>query len=305
MTKPHNLKVMNFRYTFCSNLIEIIKQQTDMKKYFIMVFSVLCYTFAATQPPQTAVTFQSKGHEHFWVYLNKQLQNTHADEVVIAKDLAPRTYQITIVMDNRQKTTLKTKITLHTGVNNFEVAYIPQNNRLILTTTDKYAQTSYTMGNMSYQKTSQYKSNMQRPHNTYQQAPVSAQNPAYNRQSIPPRKPAHVAHPTASHGTAALNAPRPCHEKDFLEIKHLIQKETFEDTKLTIAKQATSAEWLTVDQLSEIAMLFTYEDTKLQYLKFAYDFCYDPNKYYKLNKVFTYSSSIDELNEFVQAKRSR
>lgn len=85
----------------------------------------------------------------------------------------------------------------------------------------------------------------------------------------------------------------------------MIQKETFEDTKLTIAKQATSAEWLTVDQLSEIAMLFTYEDTKLQYLKFAYDFCYDPNKYYKLNKVFTYSSSIDELNEFVQAKRSR
>ena len=95
----------------------------------------------------------------------------------------------------------------------------------------------------------------------------------------------------------------PCNDRDFHEIKMLVANETFEDKKLTIAKQATQAEWLTVDQLAEIAMLFDFENTKLEYLKFAYDYCFDPNKYYKLNKVFEFSYSIEELNDYIQSHR--
>ncbi len=301
-----------------------------MKKYVLTLVSVLCFVLAIAQPPQTAVAIQSKGHERFWVYINKQLQNERADEVVIAKDLAPRTYSVTIVMDNRKQTTFKTKITLHTGVNYFEVAYLPQNNRISFREADKDAQMAgdaiNAFGRMVYQMDAQYNVNTQQQryqdniHGQNGHIPAQAPNhtrvqePAHNynynttpsQERMPSQKPmvpAPNSTPASVPAPEPAPAPKPCNDKDFMEIKQLVQKETYEDAKLTIAKQATAAELLTVDQLAEIATLFTFEDTKLQYLKFAYDFCFDPNKYYKLNKVFTYSSSIDELNEFLQTKR--
>lgn len=268
-----------------------------MKKYVLTLVSVLCFVLAIAQPPQTAIAIQSKGHERFWVYINKQLQNERADEVVIAKDLAPRTYSVTIVMDNRKQTTFKTKITLHTGVNCFEVAYLPQSNRISFREADKDAQMAVeavnAFGRKVYQTDAQYNANTQQQRYQDNAHGQNGHIPAQAPNHTPVQEPAPVVAP----------APKPCNDKDFMEIKQLVQKETYEDAKLTIAKQATAAELLTVDQLVEIATLFTFEDTKLQYLKFAYDFCFDPNKYYKLNKVFTYSSSIDELNEFLQTKR--
>jgi hypothetical protein len=42
-----------------------------------------------------------------------------------------------------------------------------------------------------------------------------------------------------------------------------------------------------------------FEDTKLQYAKFAYNKTYDIGNYYKLNDAFDFSSSIDELNAYI------
>ena len=54
--------------------------------------------FSVAQPPQTAVTIQSEKHEHFWLYINNELQNERSDEAVIVKNLAPSNYNFTIVI---------------------------------------------------------------------------------------------------------------------------------------------------------------------------------------------------------------
>ena len=91
----------------------------------------------------------------------------------------------------------------------------------------------------------------------------------------------------------------PCSDEDFYEAKRTIENADFEQTKLTIAKQIVASELMTARQLAEIANLFDFESSKLEFLKYAYPYCFDKNKYYMVNNVFTFSSSVDELNEYI------
>ncbi len=86
------------------------------------------------------------------------------------------------------------------------------------------------------------------------------------------------------------------------QMKKSISSKSFEDSKMTLAKQATRGKCLTAEQVKEIMGLFTFEDSKLEYAKYAYDFTYDVDNYYMVNDAFTFESSIDDLNEFIEGK---
>ena len=47
---------------------------------------------------------------------------------------------------------------------------------------------------------------------------------------------------------------------------------------------------------------FGFEETKLEFAKYAYDFCTEKNKYYMVGDKFSFSSSKDELNEYLEGK---
>ena len=46
-------------------------------------------------------------------------------------------------------------------------------------------------------------------------------------------------------------------------------------------------------------MELSFDSAKLDYAKFAYNKTYDIGNYYKLNDAFDFSSSIDELNAYI------
>lgn len=81
-----------------------------------------------------------------------------------------------------------------------------------------------------------------------------------------------------------------------------IKSKSFEDTKITTIKQIIKANCITVSQLSQIIKLLTFEESKVQVAKFAYDYVSDTNNYFQINDLFTYSSSVDELNEYLKSK---
>lgn len=92
---------------------------------------------------------------------------------------------------------------------------------------------------------------------------------------------------------------QPMSPEDFASAKASISSKSFEDSKLTLAKQIAASNHLTSKQVKEIMQLFSFEDSKLDFAKYAYKYVYDPNNYYIVNDAFTFSSSIDELNEFI------
>ncbi len=88
----------------------------------------------------------------------------------------------------------------------------------------------------------------------------------------------------------------------FAKAKKSIESQSFAETKMKVAKQATKANCLNVDQIKDIMGLFSFEDDKIEYAKYAYDFCTNPGEYYLINDAFTYSSSVDELNTYLESK---
>ena len=94
----------------------------------------------------------------------------------------------------------------------------------------------------------------------------------------------------------------PCGISEFQSVKGSISSKPFEDNKVQIAKQFLGANCVSAAQVRELMGMFTYEESKLDIAKFAYGRCVDPNNYYKVNDGFTFSSSIDDLNEFIGSR---
>ncbi|MCX6243398.1 MAG: DUF4476 domain-containing protein [Bacteroidetes bacterium] len=102
-----------------------------------------------------------------------------------------------------------------------------------------------------------------------------------------------------------IGCPYPMNDLDFRDVKNTINSKSFEDSKLSIAKQVTSANCLFASEVKEIMQLFSFEETRLEFAKFAYPYTYDIGNYYKVNTAFQFESSIDELNGFIAGSRNK
>jgi hypothetical protein len=127
---------------------------------------------------------------------------------------------------------------------------------------------------------------------TTQQEPAPAPKPAPRPAAKPAPAPAQPVGRCASSMAPA----------SFSKAKENISSNSFEDSKMTVAKQVTKANCMTAAQIVEIMGLFSFEDSKLQYAKYAYDFCYNQGDYYEVNSAFTFESSIEDLNHYLESK---
>jgi len=100
-----------------------------------------------------------------------------------------------------------------------------------------------------------------------------------------------------------IGCPWPMNDNDFFDAKNSISSKSFEDSKMTVAKQITGANCLLCSQVKEIMLLFNFEDSRLDFAKYAYDYVYDKNNYYKLNDAFSFESTIEELNQYISTKK--
>lgn len=102
--------------------------------------------------------------------------------------------------------------------------------------------------------------------------------------------------------TGAVGCPWPMNDSEFAGMKNSISSKTFEDSKMTLAKQMLKDRCMTVGQVKGFMGLFTFEDSKLDFAKFAYDHTYDIGNYYQVNDQFTFETTIDELNQYLESK---
>ncbi|MFZ4784033.1 MAG: DUF4476 domain-containing protein [Flavobacteriales bacterium] len=88
----------------------------------------------------------------------------------------------------------------------------------------------------------------------------------------------------------------------FNTAKSSISSKGFDETRLTVAKQVAKSNCLSTSQIKEIMNIFGFEETKLDFAKYAYDYCTDQGNYYLINDAFSFESTIDELNQYIESK---
>ncbi|MCX6257400.1 MAG: DUF4476 domain-containing protein [Bacteroidia bacterium] len=115
--------------------------------------------------------------------------------------------------------------------------------------------------------------------------------------NVPPPPPAQAYILPGYNGK--IGCPEPMSPNDFESAKQSISSKSFEDSKLTIAKQIINSNCMLTTQVKQIMILFTFEATRLDFAKYAYTRTFDQNNYFKVNDAFTFESSIDELNQYI------
>lgn len=78
----------------------------------------------------------------------------------------------------------------------------------------------------------------------------------------------------------------------------------FEETRLKSAKQIIKRKkCFRTEQIMRMMELFSFEESRLELAKYAYPFTTDQDRYYKINDSFDFSSSKEELNEFLKNQK--
>ncbi len=88
----------------------------------------------------------------------------------------------------------------------------------------------------------------------------------------------------------------------FASAKVTITNAASETAKLAMAKQVTQNNCLSPAQIVDVMQLFTFESTKLDFSKFAYDFTTDKRSYYDVSDGLTSESAKTELDNFIESK---
>lgn len=94
----------------------------------------------------------------------------------------------------------------------------------------------------------------------------------------------------------------PASTADMSNLTGSIKKQSFSDNKMNVAKTFIKNKCLSVAQIKEVMGLFSFEDSKLEFAKLAYDRCSDKENYYMVGDALTFSSSQDELTNFINSK---
>ena len=103
--------------------------------------------------------------------------------------------------------------------------------------------------------------------------------------------------------TGPIGCPQPMNDDEFKELKATIASKTFEDTRMTIAKQWLNDRCVIATQVKDLTMLFTFENNRLLFAKYAYEHTYDIGNYFKVNEAFTFDNTTQELNEYINSRK--
>ena len=89
------------------------------------------------------------------------------------------------------------------------------------------------------------------------------------------------------------------HPNAFGQALRAIENQAFDSDQIRLAKQIIRTNRVSSQQVAEIMRLMSFESSRLAIAKFGYGFVADPQNYFVVNDVFWFSSSIRELDRFI------
>ncbi len=86
---------------------------------------------------------------------------------------------------------------------------------------------------------------------------------------------------------------------EFNRLEAMIRNASFEQTKLSVAKEGIRGKWVSSEMVYKIMKLFSFESTRLEFAKWAYHRTSNKQFFYTVHRAFHFESSIIELNQYI------
>lgn len=92
----------------------------------------------------------------------------------------------------------------------------------------------------------------------------------------------------------------PIADNTFASLIETIKKESFDDSRMAIARSGVDQHFFTSAQAKQVIALFSFENSKLEIAKYLYGRTTDPRNYFIVYSVFTFSKTKEELAEYIR-----
>jgi hypothetical protein len=93
-------------------------------------------------------------------------------------------------------------------------------------------------------------------------------------------------------------------DDDFSSLVESVRSESIDSRKLDKAKFVlSSGRQLSARQIATLAKLFTYDTNRLNFSKYAYDFCYERQNYLQVVDTLDYETSKRDLLRYLETRR--
>ena len=137
-----------------------------------------------------------------------------------------------------------------------------------------------------------------------QHQPPTMSQPAQQPQTSvqPPAQPVQTQIVYVEGYSGQIGCEKPVSADRFQRMMARIEDASFSDDKVNVAKQILRTNCLVIEQLVAMLEEVAFDEGQLDLAKFAYDHIYDLENYFEVYGVFSFSSSNDELDEFLQNK---
>ena len=99
--------------------------------------------------------------------------------------------------------------------------------------------------------------------------------------------------------TPQVQPPHICTFEEVERMYNALKKESFDDTRLSLAKTMVSNNRMAAHQIKRLAESFTFDNNKLAFLKYAYAYCIDQQNYYECVDVLSFSSDKEALLRYI------
>jgi hypothetical protein len=95
-------------------------------------------------------------------------------------------------------------------------------------------------------------------------------------------------------------AQTPIADNTFADLMETIKRESFDDSRMAIAKSGIDQHLFSSAQAKQLIGLFSFENSKLEIARILYGKTYDPKNYFVVYSVFTFSKTKEELAEYIR-----
>ncbi len=106
---------------------------------------------------------------------------------------------------------------------------------------------------------------------------------------------------TGYNGYGQGNNGNTLNNQEFRNLENTIASRSFDSAKLDVAKMALDRNWITSQQVLEICSMFAFENSRLDFAKFAYPKTIDKENYFLVNNSFTFNSTGTELYRYINS----
>jgi len=111
-----------------------------------------------------------------------------------------------------------------------------------------------------------------------------------------------VYEPYPPYTPAPAPRPFPMSSQSFRQLLDVMDDQWFESGKMQVAQQALATNYFTTDQVIDMMETFSFEESRLDLATAAYARVVDPERYFLVNDVFWFSSSVDALSRFIAGR---